>query len=88
MCQSLPDGMQLLAYPTPDGALVALGFERAAAHRVRAETVLRKRAEQLPRFGAWLPAMLHDGSWYVVRRVPDGAALAVEQLQVARELLI
>jgi hypothetical protein len=93
MCQALPDGTQLLAYPLERGALVALGFAREGAHRVQADAVLRKRAGQLARLGAWLPAMLTDGSWYVVRRVGvgvDGAGDSAPdeaELLAARELL-
>ena len=94
MCQALPDGTQLLAYPLGRGALVALGFAREGAHRVQADAVLRKRAGQMARLGAWLPAMLADGRWYVVRRVGvdagggGGAAAPDEaELLAARELL-
>ncbi|NHZ91163.1 MULTISPECIES: hypothetical protein [Massilia] len=92
MQQPYGDGLQLLAYPLADGALVALGFARDSAHRVQPDSVLRRRALQPARYAGWLPAMLGDGSWYVVRRLrldaggqpclPDSAAW-----QAARELL-
>jgi hypothetical protein len=92
MRQAQDGGLQLLAYPLADGALVALGFERDSAHRVQAERVLRRRTLQPARYAGWLPAMLGDGSWYLVRRlreqaggqvaVPDSAAW-----QAACELL-
>ncbi|MYM98644.1 hypothetical protein [Duganella vulcania] len=90
--QAQEDGLQLLVYPLPDGALVALGFDRDRAHRVLPERVLRRRAAMPERYSGWLPAMLADGSWYVVRRVRDdggGAAMPPDaaQWQAARELL-
>ncbi|RSZ61105.1 hypothetical protein HF313_16420 [Massilia atriviolacea] len=92
MQQPQEDGLQLLAYPLPDGALVALGFGRYSAHRVLPERVLRRRAVQPSRYAGWLPAMLGDGSWYLVRRLRDDAsgqpALPDSaQWQAARELL-
>lgn len=92
MCQSLADGLQLLAYPLPDGALVALGYARENAHLARPEDVLRRRGAAPQRYTAWLPAMLGDGSWYLVRRLRDDAAGAAAmpdaaQWQAARELL-
>lgn len=92
MQQAQDDGLHLLAYPLADGVLVALGVERASAHRVRPETVLQRRASMPARYAGWLPAMLGDGSWYVVRRLRDHAqgeaALPdAAQWQAARELL-
>lgn len=92
MQQAQADGLCLLAYPLPDGALVALGFARDSAHRVRPDRVLQRRASMPARYGAWLPAMLGDGSWYVVRRLRDHAAGEAAlpdaaQWQAARELL-
>ncbi|MFB9241712.1 hypothetical protein IV454_18740 [Massilia antarctica] len=92
MRQAGDDGLQLLAYPLPDGALVALGFGRDSAHRVLPERVLRRRTLMPARYGRWLPAMLGDGSWYVVRRLRDDASGQAAlpdaaQWQAARELL-
>ncbi len=92
MQQPQADGLSLLAYPLADGALVALGFAREHAHRVQPHSVLQRRASMPARYGAWLPAMLGDGSWYVVRRLRDtssGEATLPDaaQWQAARELL-
>ena len=92
MQQPQADGLSLLAYPLADGALVALGFARDSAHRVQPHSVLQRRASMPARYGAWLPAMLGDGSWYVVRRLRDtssGEATLPDaaQWQAARELL-
>jgi hypothetical protein len=92
MQQLLADGLQLLAYPLADGALVALGFERANVPGMLAQRVLGRRAAMPARYDPWLPAMLGDGSWYLVRRLCDDASGAVQlpdaaQWQAARELL-
>jgi hypothetical protein len=93
LCQPLKGELQLLVYPLEDGVLLALGFGRHATARVDAEAVLRRRSAEPARFGAWLPAMLSDGSWYVLRRLAEeGPARRVtappaEQLQAAEELL-
>jgi hypothetical protein len=84
--QRLEDGLILLAYPLSDGVIVALG---ALAERIPSpREVLRKRSEDLERYGHWLPAMFNDGSLYVLRRlrsdddqasVLDDAALAIAE---------
>jgi hypothetical protein len=93
--QRIANGMHLLAYPAPDGILVALGFASEQAHTTYIDVVLRRRAEHPERFAAWLPALFIDGSWYVARHVArdnasaDTAALILpaEDLQRAQELL-
>lgn len=86
-------GMQLLVYPMDDSLLVALGFETERGRQVRAEEVLRKRSRNMARYGAWLPAQLLDGSWYVVRRLDaphfpqGGLLLSNNDLSFAQELL-
>lgn len=90
--QALDNGMTLLAYPLPQGAVIALGYTREEAHRVQADTVLRRRSAALARCGAWQPAMLADGGWFLARRVDARAddslpALGVGELQAALELL-
>lgn len=92
LSQPLQGDLQLLVYPSPDGVLLALGFARDSGVRVDADAVLRKRSAALARYGAWLPAMLSDGSWYVVRRFDEDLLGAVappseQDLQVAGELL-
>jgi len=90
---SLDNGLHLLVYPLDFGALVGLGFNRDTAHRVHPESVLRRRSHNMQRFGAWMPAMLSDGGWYVVRRV-EGAADSVgdafnaDELGAAQELIL
>ncbi|MBJ7311927.1 hypothetical protein ACFOLJ_03100 [Rugamonas sp. CCM 8940] len=92
--QQLDNGMELLVYPLEEGgALVGLGYERDGAGQVRAEQVLRRRAQDMARLGAWLPALFADGSWYLLRRLPnaslDGATplLSHDELAAAEELL-
>ncbi len=75
------------------GAMVGLGYERDGAGQVRAEQVLRRRGRDMARLGAWLPALFVDGSWYLLRRLPnaslDGATplLSRDELAAAEELL-
>lgn len=87
--QALSNGMQMLAYPLPEGAVVALGYPREQAHLVQTETVLRRRSRDMARFGPWLPSMLADGGWYLVRRLEDGrsSGLTERDMQAALELL-
>lgn len=93
--RTMESGMQLLSYPMTGAVLVGVGFGRERASMTKLDEVLRRRAESPERFGAWLPALLADGSWYVVRRAPnlnpgtDGAApiLPPAELAAAKELL-
>jgi hypothetical protein len=91
--QKFTNGMKLLAYPLEGGMLIAFGFERDFAQTISVETVLRRRADNMERFGVWMPAMFRDGSWYVVRRVDgfnigsDAFVLSDDDLVTAQELL-
>jgi hypothetical protein len=91
--QPLEGGLRLLAYPVDTGALVGIGFDADLAHRVRPEKLLRMRSENPARFGEWLPALLMDGSCYLVRRITlsrhdsDEAILSSMDWQAAQELL-
>lgn len=90
--QPLTNGMELLVYPLDDGLLVALGFTGEFAQEVRMEQVVRKRSEDLRRYGAWQPAVLSDGSCYVARRLPHASAgshpiLSADELMAGEELL-
>lgn len=87
----LADGMQLLAYPMDDGVLIGLGLENERAQRIDPARVLQKRAGDMPRLGHWLPVVLKDGGWYVVKRLPSFhlamATLDEHDLAAAAELL-
>lgn len=86
----LDDGQGLLAYPLADGALVAIGQSGQAARHLDAEQLLRERSRQLPRMGSWLPALLQDGSWYLVRRIGMSGAIAApsdDEIAAVRKLL-
>lgn len=92
--QALTNGRQLLVYPMGGAALVGLGRSREAGGEAGwLEEMLRRRTANLARMGDWLPAMLADGSVYVVRRIaavdPAGEAspLSLGELQAAEELL-
>lgn len=87
----IESGMVLLAYPMENDLIIGLGFERDRAHEVRTDTVLSRRAQNISRYGAWLPAMFKDGSWFLLRRIadpaPDHGALTPDDLCIAQELL-
>ncbi|WP_143751333.1 hypothetical protein [Collimonas sp. PA-H2] len=89
--QCIEDDITLLAYPLADGVLVGIGYGGGRAHEVKTETVLERRAHNFSRYGAWLPAMLKDGSWYLLRRITgpsdDHCALSADDLRIALELL-
>ncbi|MDR9838882.1 hypothetical protein [Herbaspirillum huttiense] len=80
------DGLVLFVYPLAEGVIVGMGGTREGAASAR--QILSRRAEDLERYGAWLPAMFTDGSLYVLQRlssvheqVPplDDAALAIAE---------
>jgi hypothetical protein len=91
--QTLDDGMQLLVYPMQDGMLVALGFSGELAQAVRMEQALRRRSEDMARYGVWHAAVFADGSCYVARRMmhvnidSDEPFLSADDLMAAEELL-
>lgn len=91
--QALTNGRQLLVYPMGSAALVGLGKSGETGQAGWLEDMLRRRTANLDRLGAWLPAMLADGSVYVVRRVavndPAGevSPLPPGELDAAEELL-
>ncbi|WP_051293507.1 hypothetical protein [Pseudoduganella violaceinigra] len=83
----LADGARLFAYPLERGVLLALGA--APGKYLRAEMLLRRRGADLRRFGAWLPSLFNDGSWYLVRRCADSEAQGLDEAEwlAAEELL-
>lgn len=91
--QTLANGLRLLIYPLERGLIVGVGFERDLACRVYPDSLLQRRSENISRFGAWLPSMLVDGSFYVIRRIeyynPDDnlPVLTEDDLIVAQELV-
>ncbi|MGH8807031.1 MAG: hypothetical protein ACREX0_04030 [Noviherbaspirillum sp.] len=93
VAQELTNGMQLLVYPMDEGLMVGFGYESYAAHKARPEQMVRKRSEDMRRFGAWHPAMLADGGLYVVRRLRQlgtdrgTSPLSEDELLAAEELL-
>jgi hypothetical protein len=83
------DGRVLLAYPLDQGVAVGLGTGPGYERRLR--SILRKRAQNLQRFGKWLPVMFNDGSCFVMTRVADVRPLEAvcdsETLAAAEELI-
>ena len=82
-------GARLFVYPLERGVLMALGATEQGGQPLRAETLLRRRGADLRRYGAWLPALFADGSWYLVRRCNGGDTdgLDDDQWLAAGELL-
>jgi hypothetical protein len=91
--QPLTNGMEMLVYPLDSGMLIALGITGELAQEVRMEQVVRRRSEDLRRYGPWQPAVLADGSCYVARRVmhvnvdSGQPVLPLDDLMAAEELL-
>jgi len=91
--QTLDNGLHLLVYPTEAEILVALGYKADSVRREILFWVLRRRAGNVARFGKWMPALMADGAFYVVRRVrsveqSDGLPLLSEHdMNDAEELI-
>lgn len=85
----LENGSRLFVYPLADGVLLGVGACAAGAPPLRAETLLRRRGGDLRRFGAWLPTLFNDGSWYLVRHCAESEAdgLDAGAWRAAEELL-
>jgi len=88
---TLEHGITLMAYPLADEMLIGMGLEGRMAVRLDARVLLERRASDMQRYGAWMPARFRDGSWYVARRVrvsdPDTPVLDDDDLEAAEELL-
>ncbi|MEN3291022.1 MAG: hypothetical protein V7642_275 [Burkholderiales bacterium] len=85
------DNLQILAYPWGRGVIIGMGLPPDRAHHSQIRAVLRKRAENLQRFGSWLPTLLSDGRWGVLAKVPEiseGAAIIPDDLLMAAEELL
>ncbi|MEN3292515.1 MAG: hypothetical protein V7642_1768 [Burkholderiales bacterium] len=63
------DGMVLLVYPLEEGAAIGIGTGPGFERKLR--SVLRKRTENLPRYGKWMPALFNDGNCFVITRVAE-----------------
>jgi hypothetical protein len=87
------DGISLLVYPLLNGIVVGLGYAGEQPARLTLLELLHRRSQALPRYGQWLPALLGDGSLYVVRKISgvdptqQQAALSADSLLAGRELL-
>lgn len=91
--EEIRNGIQMLVYPLENGILIAVGYERGRISHSQIETAMRRRYAQLSRYGAWMPALFVDGSWYMVRRIEQdnhgavASTLPEEELRAALELL-
>ena len=91
--QTLDSGLHLLVYPAGSEILVALGYKADSVRREVLSWVLRRRAGNVARFGKWMPALMADGAFYVVRRIQsieqrDGLPLLSEdEMNDAEELI-
>lgn len=88
----MPDGTHLFAYPDDRGVIIGIGRGSEEAHQVQSQLVLRRRTENPARYGLWLPALLSDGCWFLLRRLSvaealDTACLERIDIDVARSLL-
>lgn len=83
------DGTVLLAYPLEGAVAIGIGTGSGLERRMRG--ILRKRAERLPRYGRWLPALFNDGSCFLIMRVGDAyegsTVIDMELANAALELL-
>lgn len=83
------DGTVLLVYPLEQGAVLGIGTGPGFERKLR--SVLRKRTENLPRYGKWMPALFNDGSCFVITRVSEirtgNAVLEPDILAAAVELI-
>lgn len=83
------DGTVLLVYPLELGAAIGIGTGPGFEHKLR--SVLRKRTENLMRYGKWMPALFNDGSCFLITRVPEIPAervvLEADILAAAMELI-
>lgn len=83
------DGTVLLVYPLEQGAAIGIGTRPGFERKLR--SVLRKRTENLPRYGKWMPALFNDGSCFVITRIPEisaeHAVLESDILAAAVELI-
>jgi hypothetical protein len=90
---TLENGMEMLVYPLSEGVLVGLGFSGELAQEVRMENALRKRSEDMPRYGAWQAALFSNGSCYVARRLKKvnldsgEPILSADELTAGEELI-
>lgn len=91
--RTLDNGMDLLVYPLDDGMIVGFGLPADMAEELEHEELLRRRSDDLARFGPWQPVLLRDGSCYVMRRLPGAdpyssiPVLSSDELFAAEELL-
>lgn len=87
--------LELVVYPMQKkpGLVVGLGYGREDAHRVNMPDILRRRTQDVARFGPWLPAVFDDGSCFLVMRAEHGepdeglAESLVNEIHTAKELL-
>ena len=83
------DGTVLLACPLERGVAIGVGTGPGFERKLR--SILRKRTENLPRYGNWMPALFNDGSCFVIMRIPDikteGPVLESGILAAAVELI-
>lgn len=89
-----PNGLQLLAYPVETyGMIVSVGFEWDLPHLETVQQALKRRAEDMDRYGVWDPKALPDGSWYLVKYIPyinphtEDPVLPEDDVKLALELL-
>jgi hypothetical protein len=91
--QGLENGLHVLVYPAESAILIAFGYKADKVRRGVLSAALHRRAGDVARFGQWMPALMADGAFYVVRRVRsfephDGLPLLSEgDMNDAQELI-
>lgn len=67
---ALDAGLTLFAYPAERELLIGIGYHRDVLTPTTIETALSRRFQSPQRYACWLPALLADGSFFVLQRRP------------------
>ena len=65
---ALDAGLTLFAYPAERELLIGVGYHRDVLTPNTIETALQRRFQSPQRFTCWLPALLADGSFFMLQR--------------------
>jgi len=88
---TIDNGMHVFIYPTSEGNLICVGYPAHSGRSVRLVDVMRRRDQNLQRFGCWLPTLHNDGTLYLAKRFgvfsEDRPPMTEEELYGAEELL-
>ena len=65
---ALDTGLTLFAYPAERELLIGIGYHRDVLTPTTIETALSRRFQSPQRYAAWLPALLADGSFFILQK--------------------